>query len=160
MFGMVIERVLVPEMAKISGDRDKKIVAVGIAKILCDCPTLLGNPYRNYWTAILQALIQIFELPPDENLLDGDSVDMMPGGAKDDDNSGYQAAYSQLLFAQTTQPDPLPDIQNGHRFLVDSLAKLSQIRSGGEIKGLIAQMPADHQQALQKYCTEAGVQIV
>lgn len=155
---MVIERVLVPEMAKISGDRDKKIVAVGIAKVLCDCPTMLGNPYRNYWTAILQALIQIFELPPDENLLDGDLIDLLP---KDDDaGGGYQAAYSQLMFAQTTMPDPLPDVQNGQRFLVDNLAKLSQIRSGGEIATLIAQMPADHQQALQKYCAEAGVQIV
>lgn len=153
MFGMVIERILVPDMAKVSGERDKKIVAVGIAKILCECPALLNNPYRNYWPLILQTLIQIFELPPDENLLDGDMLNVAG-----DDDVGYQAAYSQLNFAPAKVVDPLPDISDGQRYLVVSLGKLSQTRTG-EIPTLVAQMPNDHQQALQKYCGLANVQI-
>jgi exportin-2 (importin alpha re-exporter) len=54
MFGMVVERVFVTDMNKVSGELDQKIVVVGATKLLCDCPTLLAQPYIKFWPLILQ----------------------------------------------------------------------------------------------------------
>lgn len=151
MFGMVIERVLVTELSKTTGEIDKKIVAVGIAKLLTECPAMITQPYRAYWSTILQALIQIFELPPDDEVADDEFVEI--------EQAGYQVAYSQLNFARSKTTDPMADINDGRRYLVESLAKLSQTRPG-DVPTLISAMPNDHQLALQKYCAQAGVQIV
>lgn len=153
MFGMVLERVLIPDLTRVAGDVDKKIVAVGISKILCDCPSLLVQPYRNYWANLLQALVTSFELPPDENPLEADQI------IEIEDPVGYQAAYSQLNYAKLKNIDPIPDIQDNRKYLVESLARLSQQRPG-DIPTLISALPSDHQQAIQKYCAQAGVQIV
>lgn len=151
MFGMVIERIFIPDLAKVSGETNKKIVSAGMSKILCECPALLINPYRNYWPKILETLIQIYELPPDEGLLDGDHFNEI-------EEMGYQAAYSQLNFAQTKSHDPLTEVADGKKFLIQSLENLSKNRPG-EISTLIASLPSDHQQALQKYCAQYGIQI-
>lgn len=151
MFGMVIDRIFIPDLAKVSGETSKKIVSVGMAKILCECPVMLINPYRNYWSKVLESLIQIYELPPDEGLLDGDH-------SQETEEIGYQAAYSQLNFAQTKRHDPLADVDDGRKFLIQHLAILSASRPG-EIPTLIAALPSDHQQALQKYCAQYGIQI-
>ncbi|KAJ6646819.1 Exportin-2 [Pseudolycoriella hygida] len=151
MFGMVIERVLILDLAKVSGETSKKIVSIGIAKILCECPALLINPYRAYWPKLLESLIQIYELPPDMGPLDGDHFN-------DTEDVEYQAAYSQLNFAQSKTYDPLCDVTDGRKFLIQNLAILSLSRPG-EIPTLIASLQSDHQQALQKYCAQYGIQI-
>lgn len=51
------------------------------------------------------------------------------------------------------------DIPDGRKYLVQHLAKLSQNRPG-EIPTLLAGLPAQHQEALQKYCAQAGVHLI
>lgn len=153
MFGMVIERIFIPGMSKITGETEKKIVAVGMSKLLCECPAILTTPYRNYWSPILQALIQIFEITVDTEQAD----DELQFAELED--LGYQAAYSQLNYARPKEIDSMPNVSDGRRFIVESLAKFSCTRPG-DVPTMIAGMPSDHQQALQKYCAQAGVQIV
>lgn len=152
MFGMVIERVLVTDLTRVTGDVDKKIVAVGISKLLCECPKML-DVYRSMWATLLQTLITSFELPPDETALEGDQFIEIENAV------GYQAAYSQLNFAKLKVIDPIPEVLDGRKYLAESLVKLSQQRPG-DIPTLISALPGDHQQALQKYCAQSGVQIV
>ena len=154
MFGMVVDRVFIPDMAKASNDLERKTVAVGISKILCECPAMLAPPYNQYWSRLLQALIELFELPPDKTTLEGDNF-VEP----DDTTAGYQAAFSQLSFAQPKMQDFLADVTDGRKFLADSLAKLSQTRPG-EVPQLVAALSDNHKQALQKYCDQYGVRIV
>lgn len=153
MFAMVISNILVPDMAKVSGEYDKKIVAVGITNVLCGCAAM-RQQYRDYAPLLLQALIQIFELPPDENPLDGEHL--LP--LENDDVVGYQAAYSQLSFAQQKVRDPLSHIEDGRKYLVKEIS--GNVQTNGDIVIYIRQMPSDHQMALQKYCAQAGVQIM
>lgn len=150
---MVIERILITDLTRVAGDVDKKIVAVGVTKMLCECPSLLVPPYRNYWANLLQALITSFEMPPDETAIEGDEFVEIENAV------GYQAAYSQLIFAKLRVIDPIQDVQDGRKFLVEKLAALSASRPG-EISTLISGLPADHQQALQKYCAQSGTRIV
>lgn len=153
MFGMVIERVLITDLSRVAGDVDRKILAIGVTKILCECPAMLIPPYRNYWSNLLQALITSFEMPPDNTALEGDDF------VEIENAIGYQAAYSQLNFAKLKVIDPIPDVQDGRKYLAENLAKLSVSRPG-DIPTLISSLPADHQQALQKYCAQNGTQIV
>lgn len=150
---MVLERVLISDLSRVAGDIDRKIVAVGVVKLLCECPAMLVPPYRNYWPNLLQALITSFEMPPDNTALDGDDFVEIESAI------GYQAAYSQLSYAKLTVIDPIPDIQDGCKYLAQSLAKLSVSRPG-DVPTLISGLPADHQQALQRYCAKFEAHVV
>lgn len=102
MFGMVIDRVLIADLQKVSGEIERKITAVGISNILIDCPAMLQSPYNAFYPRLLAGLIEFFELPHDETQLPEDQQVL-----DHDDVSGYQAAYSQLLFARNPRKDPL-----------------------------------------------------
>lgn len=56
MFPMVIEIVFIPDMTKVTTELDRKIFAVGIAKILTECPQTLNGPYAQNCAKLLQAL--------------------------------------------------------------------------------------------------------
>lgn len=44
LFGMVIERLILPEVQRVSGSLDRKTCAVGLTRLLCDAPECLtGN---------------------------------------------------------------------------------------------------------------------
>jgi len=49
MFGMVLEKVIIPEVQKVSGPVDKKICAVGITKVLTECPAMMDTDYTKLW---------------------------------------------------------------------------------------------------------------
>lgn len=149
MFGMVCQRVFITDVNKVSGIVDRKIVSIGMTKILCESQTMLAQ-YSTHWQGMLQALIELFELPPDESNIDGDNfVDI-------EDTAGYQVAYSQLNFATGKRDDPVSDIPDGKRFLVEHLSRMQQ----PEVKAFLRQMPAHHQAALQRYATQYEVQLI
>ena len=149
MFGMVCQRVFITDVNKVSGDVERKIVCVGMTKILCESQTMLAQ-YSTHWQGMLQALIELFELPPDESNIDGDNF------IEIEDTAGYQVAYSQLNFATGKRDDPISEVPDAKRFLIEQLNRMPQ----PEIKTFLRQMPAHHQAALQKYSTQFGVQLI
>lgn len=54
MFGMVLEKLFILETQKISGTVERKIVACGITKLLCDCSELFTGAYQKYWPQLLE----------------------------------------------------------------------------------------------------------
>lgn len=148
MFGMVCQRVFITDVNKVSGEVDRKIVAVGMTKILCESQSMIQQ-YSAFWQGMLQALIELFELPPDESNIEGDNF------IEIEDTAGYQVAYSQLNFATGRRDDPVSEVPDGKRYLVEQLSKMQQ----PQVKTFLQQMPAHHQAALQKYATQAGIAI-
>ncbi|OXB61025.1 hypothetical protein ASZ78_015022, partial [Callipepla squamata] len=120
MFGMVLEKIIIPEIQKVSGQVEKKICAVGITKILTECPPMMDTEYTKLWTPLLQALIGLFELPEDDTIPDEEHfIDI-------EDTPGYQTAFSQLAFAGKKEHDPVGQMVNNPRIhLAQSLHKLS-----------------------------------
>jgi len=51
MFGMVLDRLFISETQKVTGQSEKKILAVGITKLLCEAPQTNTGEYANYWLA-------------------------------------------------------------------------------------------------------------
>lgn len=149
MFGMVCQRVFIPDINKVSGEVDRKIVAVGMTKILCESQIMLSQ-YSANWQGMLQALIELFELPPDESNIEGDSF------IEIEDTAGYQVAYSQLNFATGKRDDPVSEVPDGKRFLIEHLNRINQ----PEVKAFLRQMPAQHQSALHKYAAQFGIQLI
>lgn len=147
MFGMVCQRVFVSDINKVSGDTDRKIVAVGIVKILCDAPAMLQQPYITHWQSLAQALIELFELPVDDSNIEGDSF------IEIEDTASYQVAYSQLNFATSKRDDPVAEVADARRFLLEKLKTMPQ----PEVKSMLQLMSIQHQTALQKYSTQLGI---
>lgn len=48
LFGMVIEKLFIAEVQKVSGSTERKICAVGMTKILCEAPVMLTD-YQAMW---------------------------------------------------------------------------------------------------------------
>jgi len=53
MFGMLLEKIILPDVQKVTGNVNKKITAIGIIKILTDTPKLIDGPYVQFWYVLL-----------------------------------------------------------------------------------------------------------
>jgi exportin-2 (importin alpha re-exporter) len=49
MFGRVLEKVIIPDVQKISGSVERKIAAVGITNLLCDSKEMMDGSYSQLW---------------------------------------------------------------------------------------------------------------
>lgn len=155
MFGMVLEKIIIPEIQKVSGPVEKKICAVGITKVLTECPAMMDTEYTKLWTPLLQALIGLFELPEDDSIPDDEHfIDI-------EDTPGYQTAFSQLAFAGKKEHDPIGDaVGNPKILLAQSLHKLSTACPGRVPSMLSTSLNAEALQFLQGYLQAATVQLV
>uniref|UniRef100_A0A8C8EX16 Exportin-2 n=1 Tax=Oncorhynchus tshawytscha TaxID=74940 RepID=A0A8C8EX16_ONCTS len=155
MFGMVLEKIVIPEVQKVSGPVEKKICAVGITKILTECPAMIDTEYTKLWTPLLQALIGLFELPEDDSIPDDEHfIDI-------EDTPGYQTAFSQLAFAGKNEHDPIREVTSNPKILLaQSLHKLSTACPGRVPSMLSTSLNAEALQYLQGYLQAASVQLV
>jgi len=59
MFGMVVEKLLIADLQKVSGSIDRKICAVGVTKILTEAPAMLQADYVKLWLVVLYVLSHV-----------------------------------------------------------------------------------------------------
>ncbi|CAB3229559.1 unnamed protein product [Arctia plantaginis] len=152
MFSMYLERVLIPELQRVSGALERKAAAVGCIKLLCDSQHFRQGALAPLWPRLLEALIMLFELPPDEStLLDDHFIEV-------DDAPGYQAQYAQLICAKGADSDPLASIGEPKRYLAQSLGALS-LAAPGLVPPRVAALGDQHRAALLAYLSAASVQL-
>ncbi|GAB1609148.1 exportin-2 [Argonauta hians] len=154
MFGMVVERLYVPDLQKVSGNVERKICALGVTKILTEAPVFLAT-YDTLWSSLLQALLSLFELPEDKSIPEDEHF------IEIEDTAGYQIAYSQLAFAGRKEHDPIGDVAIDLKLnLAKSLGKLSE-QNPGKLAPLIKTgLPPEAAQYLQLYLQSAGVNLM
>ncbi len=152
LFLMVIERLYLSNVQKVSGHTERKICAIGITKILAETSEMLTEPFIQQWTPLLQALISLFELPEDDTIPDDEHF------IEIDDTPGYQTAFSQLVFAGIKDTDPFKDlVPNPKANLAQSLHKLSA-KHPGKLQTMIqAGLSSDATQVLQGYLQLANI---
>ncbi|XP_045151350.1 exportin-2 [Echinops telfairi] len=155
MFGMVLEKIIIPEIQKVSGNVEKKICAVGITKLLTECPPMMDTEYTKLWTPLLQSLIGLFELPEDNTIPDEEHfIDI-------EDTPGYQTAFSQLAFAGKKEHDPVGQMVNNPKIhLAQSLHKLSTACPGRVPSLVSTSLNAEALQYLQGYLQAASVTLL
>ncbi|KAG9332670.1 hypothetical protein JZ751_014768 [Albula glossodonta] len=144
-----------PVLCEVSGQVEKKICAVGITKVLTECPAMMDTEYTKLWTPLLQALIGLFELPEDDSIPDDEHfIDI-------EDTPGYQTAFSQLAFAGKKEHDPIGEaVSNPKILLAQSLHKLSTACPGRVPSMLSTSLNSEALQFLQGYLQAASVQLV
>lgn len=54
MFGMLLEKIMLPDVQKVTGNINKKITAIGIIKVLTDTQKLIDGPYAQFWYVIFK----------------------------------------------------------------------------------------------------------
>lgn len=155
MFAMVVEKLFIADSQKVNGTIDRKTVSVGITKLLTELDAFFAvGSLVPLWAPLLQAVVAIFELPEDASTQEDEHFVEI-----DEDSSGYQASYSQLIFANKKQLDPMEDIAESRIYLAQSLGKLSA-RYPGKLSTLVSSVSADAVNFLQKYCQVANVSLL
>ncbi|XP_043800400.1 exportin-2 [Apis laboriosa] len=150
MFGMVVERVLIADMQKVTGDIERKVTAVGMSNLLIDCPAMLERPYNTYYPRLLATLVEFFELPQDQTSLPEDTI--LP---ETEDTPGYQVGYSQLLCARNPPKDPLEAIGDVRLHLAQGLARLSP----RQLLSILDQIPEPNANHLRSYLQTVGITV-
>lgn len=153
MFAMVVERIIISDIQRISGNTEKKICSVGIIRLLCESPLIAGQ-YSSLWGPLLKALISLLELPPDETIPEDEHF------IEIEDTPGYQTAYSQLVFAGQREYDPFRgSVQDPREYLAQSLYRLSTSHPGKLPTLISTSLPSDAVMFLEKYLQLANVQL-
>ncbi|CAL1277563.1 unnamed protein product [Larinioides sclopetarius] len=152
MFAMVIERLIIPDLQKVSGNVERKICSVGMIKLLTEAPEVIDGSYSQFWGPLLQTLISLFELPEDDSIPEDEHY------IEVDETPGYQSAYCQLLFAGKSEHDPINgQVSDARLHLAHSLKKLS-VNQPGRLTTLISShLAPEAAQHLQTYLHAAGV---
>ncbi|KAK5647359.1 hypothetical protein RI129_002251 [Pyrocoelia pectoralis] len=153
MFGMVLEKLFLADLQKVSGGIERKIVACGVIKLLCDCPEMYTGSYQKYWAPLLQCLINFFEGQIDESTFPDDEF------VEVDDTPTFQTMTAKLSFANNNKSDPLQGVSEPREFLVQNLATLGNSRPGF-LPTLINNINKQSQMYLQTYLSKFSVQLV
>lgn len=156
MFGMVLEKLYVQDVQKVTGIIERRICISAMVKILVALPFISEGSYNNLWASLLQVLVAMLELPEvktenedDEHFSDIENV------------LTYQAQYSRLIFASKRRIDPTGnEVQDPRLFLAQSLKSLST-QSPGLLPKLVAQtMSQEAIEHINRYCQAANITLV
>ncbi|KAE8270973.1 hypothetical protein A4X09_0g1365 [Tilletia walkeri] len=93
----LLQGIILPEMQKIA-ERQRKIVAVGMTRLLIHSSLMLSEPTVKVWTPTLEALLKLFLLPQERGSgADDDisAVDWDDAGA-----AGFQASFARLSASE------------------------------------------------------------
>ncbi|BES95153.1 CAS/CSE protein, C-terminus [Nesidiocoris tenuis] len=106
MFGMILEKLFIPDTQKIDGVMERKIAATGLSKLLCEGKQLKDGQYANQWQVVLNILANLVELPvddsthPEDHYVDVDSI------------GGYEGYHSELVYVGQAQENPIKGLVN------------------------------------------------
>lgn len=59
MFEMLLVKIILVDVQKVTGNINKKITAVGIIKLLTDAAKLIDGQYAQYWYVLLYLIIYV-----------------------------------------------------------------------------------------------------
>ncbi|KAK0159600.1 hypothetical protein PV327_010696 [Microctonus hyperodae] len=154
MFGMVLERVIIPDLEKISGDTDRKAVAIGLSNLLIDCPTMMESQYNIFYSKLLDALVQLFESPQDNTRIFDD--DLLPS-EMDDPIVSYASSSicTQLICAKNPKKDPLEGVGDVRLHLAQGLSRLPN----QQLSVLLGQISEVNANYLKNYLQSTGTSI-
>jgi len=154
MSSMVLEKLFIADLQKVSGNLERKICAVGVVRILTGTPFLLSSEVNlKIWSGLLECLVCLFELPQDSSTPDDEHfIDV-------EETPGYQSSFNQLFSATRKDPDPFNgQVPDSKLFLAKQLEAVSSTMSFS-ITNLLSQLTIESQKHLQVYLSNASVQL-
>ncbi|KAI5449860.1 importin-alpha export receptor [Naganishia albida] len=133
----ILENVILPETRKMP-IKDRKVVAVGLTRLLTDGDVLLQPTTVSAWPMVLEAVLDIFNLSQDlqstETTEDLDSLDP--------EESTFQASFSKLGASESRARDPVEGVPDAKLFLSKQLAAASA-RNPGKFASFMQAVPQE-----------------
>lgn len=152
LFLQIVEKVLLNESAASSVLIEKKIIIVGLCKILCEAKVLLDGPDSRFWPFILKQILtalsstEVTEKKTEEVILDFPS------------DIGYEVVYSKLTNASKPDYDPLQGIGNVSEYFAKNLSTLSSSYPN-KIAECFTSLTPEEQQLLRNILNQANIQL-
>ncbi|KAG7096402.1 hypothetical protein E1B28_003845 [Marasmius oreades] len=143
----IVNNFVITQFDKIT-PKDKKLAEVGMVRMLFRSESFLQSPSVQAWPIAFTSLIKLFG--PVNNLKDvkssgpsGDDDDAfvaMTAIDEEEQSAGYQAAYSRLAAAESSETDPLSYVTDTQKFLGEEMVRFSKSDGGVRLKTLLAQV--------------------
>ena len=162
VFAHLLPAVL-PDLQKTPA-RDRKIVAVGLSRLLTQSQRMLAPPYAQQWAPTLQALIKLFILPQEISKTSGavQIEDDEEVATADLEATGYQASFSKLGAAEPNVKAASAAIEakigDARPLLANQLGALCEARPG-VIPPLLGNVPEQLMTPFSEYLASQRVTI-
>ncbi|KAK7073145.1 hypothetical protein SK128_011362 [Halocaridina rubra] len=149
MFSMVIERLILPDLQKVSGEVERKLCAVGVSNMIGET-TVYSGTYSSLWGVLLEAVVKLLECPEDSSLPSGEHF------IEIEDIPAYQGSSARLIHASREDMDPLKgQVENPRIYLAQRLSQLSQSHPG-TMASRLSQASQEVQTHIMNYVQMAG----
>jgi len=119
LWSQVLNNFVAGELPKIQL-KDHKVVVVGLTRILTQSDLMMQEPSIHTWPWMFTALLKLFPEPKYFKGKEAESQDPYFGLTDvdyEDQNAGYQAAYSRLTASESAPADPVAYVGNLKEFL-------------------------------------------
>ncbi|WVR05966.1 hypothetical protein IAU60_002994 [Kwoniella sp. DSM 27419] len=128
LFGNLLTGVILSNTQKVS-TRNRKLIEVGLTKMLTKSDKLLDGPNKQFWVPIFLGLLDLFTLPQDITYTnpaaaDGDLTELDP------EEAGFQSSFSKLGASEKAARDPVAEVQDTKAYAAKELARRSGERPG------------------------------
>jgi exportin-2 (importin alpha re-exporter) len=152
MSTMFLRSVWLEHVIRARGAVERKVCVIGLTRLMCESELCASQ--LDLWKDALVVAVKILE--------EGDDGS---AAVKDEDESlleleqtGYEAGYSKLYFANVVSLDALAEYPPAKRYLTESVAKLSASRPGVYSAFAQSSLPSPVLTALSSYFAQFNVQ--
>ncbi|KAF5349357.1 hypothetical protein D9758_011786 [Tetrapyrgos nigripes] len=127
LWSQILNPFVIPQILK-TPYKDRKLVAVGVTRLLFQSKYSIQPPQVQSWPTCLTALIKLFGEPQylappkaeDDQLVGLTEIDY------EEQTAGYQAAYSRLAGSASADVDPVGYVSDPQQFLGQKMVEFAQ----------------------------------
>ncbi|KAJ3492037.1 hypothetical protein NLI96_g338 [Meripilus lineatus] len=127
LWSQVLSSFIIPALPRIPV-KDRKVAVVGLNALLTQSNAMIQGPLLNLWLQCFAALPELLAQP---QYLMTEKNDVESGNTLidfEEQNTGYQAAYSRLAASESESLDPVSFVENPVAALSQSIKELIQKR--------------------------------
>ncbi|ORX36025.1 Cse1-domain-containing protein [Kockovaella imperatae] len=139
LFGNILTGVILANTQK-APIRYRKVVEVGLTKLLTQSDATLASPNQQHWPSVLLALLDLFTLPQDITYTNGDGA-QEDLSSLDPEEASFQSSFSRLGASESATHDPVSDVKDEKLFASKEISRRSKERPG-VIPALVQQAQA------------------
>lgn len=97
----ILQSIVLPQLQKTSA-KDRKVVSVGMTRLLTQSQTMLAEPFAKAWPAAMDSLLGLILLPQDLSTTAPED-DL---AALDPEDTSFQSSFAKLGASEAVKEDP------------------------------------------------------
>jgi len=153
LWSQILLNFVIPQVP-LTAPRDQKVVAVGIVRMLVQSEIMRKPEFASVWTQVLTGLYRLFANPQHLTKEAGGEEDADAGLTAidhEEQNAGYQAAYSRLAASESVNVDPVGYVNDPRELLESEMGRMSgQGVFGGNLGSMVSEARTVASQPLPK----------